>query len=153
MSQNPSSIRGFRATFIGIGVLYVMLASSMLVQGVGVLRDFAVPESAIAEPVLEDIFLFFYELMAMVGVLLALFGQAVRERRQQALVASVLSVLNLYLMWRDLSTSDTPFGNHLYKNPAMLIPVFISLTLALVFAGFAWAGWRVPREAPPEPRD
>lgn len=144
MSESTASIRGFRATFFGIGLLYVMLASSMFVRGVGVMRDFAVPESLLAEPVFQDFFFFFYELMAVVGVLVALLGQVVRERRAQALVATVLCALNLYLAWRDLSTSDSAFGNHLYKGSATLIPVFISVVLALVYAGFAWAGWRSP---------
>ena len=142
MSESVPAIRGFRATLIGIGVMYVLLASSMLVRGVGVMRDFAVPDSLIAEPVFEDFFLFFYELMAAQGVFIALFGQLVRERGGQTLVALVLCLWNGYVTWRDLSTSDSPFGSQLYRGSATLIPVVIDLTLALLFAGFVWAGWR-----------
>ena len=142
MSERNQPLRGFRATFLGIGALYLMLASSMLVRGAAVMRDFAVPDAVVTAPVFQDFFSFFYELMAAQGVLIALFGHVLRERKGQTLVASVLCVWNLYVTWRDLSTSDSPLGSHLYRGSATLIPVFIDLTLALVFAGFAWAGWR-----------
>ncbi|HEX6242614.1 MAG TPA: hypothetical protein VFZ61_16990 [Polyangiales bacterium] len=144
-SEHKPPVRGFRATFVAIGVLYVALASSMLVRGVGVMRDFAVPEDVIHAPVFRDFFSFFYELMAAQGVLIALFGQLVRERRSQAWVALVLCVWNVYVTWRDLSTSDSPLGNQLYRGTATLIPVFLDLSFALVFAGYAWAAWRPAR--------
>jgi hypothetical protein len=142
MSEGPAPMRGFRASLITIGVLYVMLASSMLLRGVGIMRDFAAPEGLLSEPMFEDFFLFFYELMAAVGVLIAVFGQVVRDRKGQTVVALVLFLFKAYVTWRDLSTSDSAFGNHLYRGSATLIPVFIDLAIALVFAGYAWAGLR-----------
>jgi hypothetical protein len=142
MHEDQAPIRGFKATLVGIGCLYVLLASSMLVRGVGVLRDFAVPERLLAEPVFQDFFLFFYELMAAIGLLFAVFGCVVRDRRGQTLVACVLCVYSLYMTLRDLRTSDSAWGNHLYHGSATLIPVFIDLALGLVFAGFAWRGLR-----------
>ena len=66
-------VRGFRATLVIIGVLYVLMAASMLVRGVGVMRDFGVSPALVASPVLEDFFLFFYQ------------GEAVRVRVRQTL--------------------------------------------------------------------
>lgn len=142
MNGSAPPTRAFKACFVGIGGLYVLLASSMLVRGVAVLRDFAVPESLLVEPVFEDFFLFFYELMAVIGVLMAVLGAVVRDRKGQVLASLVLCVFNLFAMWRDVGTSDSPLGNHLYKGSATLVFVFIDLALALVFASVAWAGTR-----------
>jgi len=56
VSQSLPVIRGFRTTFVVIGVLYAMMASSALVHGVEFLGDFGVSPELIAEPVLEDFF-------------------------------------------------------------------------------------------------
>jgi hypothetical protein len=42
-----------------------------------------------SDPVLTDLFMFFYQLMAYIGVLTVVFGFVTRERRAQAQVASV----------------------------------------------------------------
>lgn len=138
MSRSQNEVRGFKAVFTTIGVIYVLLASSWLVQGPAVLRDFGVPESLIASPVFEDIFLFFYQLMAVVGMLMVLFGHVTRPGAAQLLVARVFFVLNLLLAWRDLSTSDSRFGNHLYEGEKTLVFVFISLTFAAAFGVLAF---------------
>lgn len=140
MSPNQPPIPGFKAIFTTIGVLYVILASSVLVRGVEVMRDFAVPESLISSPVFQDFFSFFYQLMAAVGVLTMLFGHVTRERRAQVIVASVFCVLNLLLAIRDLSTSDSRFGSHLYRGEATLVFVSIDLALALIFGWVALRG-------------
>lgn len=140
MSPNRLEIRGFKVTFTAIGVLYILLGSSMLVRGVGVLRDFAVPEHLLSAPVFEDFFLFFYELMAFIGVLTVLFGHVTRERKAQALVASVFCLANLHFAARDLSTSDSRFGNHLYRGDATLVFVWIDLALAFAFGFLAVQG-------------
>lgn len=140
-----TSIRGFKPVFTAIGVLYVLLASSFLVRGVSVLRDFAVPESAIATPVLQDLFFFFYQLMLFVGVLTALFGLVVRELKAQLLVASVFCITNILLALRDLSTSDCSLGNHLYKGDKTLVFVYISLSLAAAFGLLTVRGLRAVR--------
>jgi hypothetical protein len=138
--DDPPAIRGFRVTLTAIGALYVLLAASMLLRGVGVMRDFAVPAGVVTSPVFEDFFLFFYELMAAQGVLIATFGQVVRERRLQTRVALLLCTWNLYLTWRDLSTSV--LGNRLYQGEATLIPVCIDFAIALLLARLAWLGRR-----------
>lgn len=145
MPHTRPEIRGFRLLFTLIGVLYVLLASSMLVRGVGVLRDFAVPEEVVASPVVEDFFLFFYQLMAFVGVLTALLGQVTRGRAAQTAVAGFFCASNVLIALRDLSTSDSRFGNHLYRGEATLVFVLISVTLAMAFGVLLAAGLRSAR--------
>ena len=50
MTQSQPEIRGFKHVFTVIGAIYILLASSWIVRGPGVLRDFAVSERVIAEP-------------------------------------------------------------------------------------------------------
>jgi uncharacterized membrane protein len=145
MSQSQPGIRGFKPILTTIGVAYVLLASSMLVRGVGVMRDFAVPESVVSAPVFQDFFSFFYQLMIVLGVLTIVFGWVTRERKGQLLVARVFCVVNVLVTLRDLVTSDSSLGNRLYRGPATLIPVFIDLTLALVFGFLALGGLRPAR--------
>jgi hypothetical protein len=47
--------------------LRARFASSMLVRGAGVMRDFAVPDGVVSAPVFADFFAFFFQLMAVVG--------------------------------------------------------------------------------------
>jgi hypothetical protein len=133
MAQSEPALRGFKAVFMTIGAVYVLLASSMLVRGAGVMLDFEVPDSLVREPVFEDFFLFFYQLMAAVGLLMLLFGHVTRGRKHQQLVARVFCLLNVLITLRDLYTSDSPLGNHLYRGSATLIPVAFDLVFALAF--------------------
>jgi len=145
MSQHPSTLRGFQPVFTVIGVLYILLASSMLVRGVGLMREFAVPEGVVASPVFEDFFLFFYQLMAVVGLLTILIGHVVRDRGGQLLFASFFWAINVLITVRDLSTSDSRFGNRLYRGDATLLPVYIDIVFALAFGLLALSGLRSPR--------
>lgn len=128
-------MRGFRSVFVVLGILYALMAASALVRGVGMLRDFGVGEAELASPVLADFFTFFYAHMLFVAALMVVFGAVTTERRAQQIVAGVFAVANLAFAWRDLATSDSRFGNHLYRGDATLAFVAIDLALAGVFAG------------------
>jgi hypothetical protein len=136
------SQRGFRATLTIVGALYALMACSMLLRGPAVLREFGVTERVYGEAVFGDFFMFFYQLMSGLGLLTAMMGHVVRERGPQLLVSSALCVANLLLAVRDLSTSDSAFGSHLYCGPKTLVFVYIDLALALVFAVLAMANVR-----------
>ena len=142
MTQSSTDIRGFKAVFTAIGVTYIALASSWLVRGPVVLRDFAVPERVIAEPVFVDFFMFFYQFMAFGGALQVLFGRVTRGLRAQTLVACVYTAANVFFALRDLSTSDSRFGNHLYRGDATLLFVVTDLAFASAFGALAIAGLR-----------
>lgn len=149
MTSSSSIIRGYRTTFTIVGIVYTLMACSMLVHGVERLSDFGVSNELVAEPVLEDFFMFFYQLMAFVGVLIVLMGHVVRERRLQGFVGFVLCVANILCALRDLSTSDSALGNRLYKGEDTIVFVLISATLAAIFGYFAWQGLRPRRTTSP----
>lgn len=149
MSDNAPEIRGYKSVFTIIGLLYVAMASSMLVRGAGVLREFGIPEDVVTAPVLEDIFLFFYQMMAAMGALMVLFGHVVRTRSSQTLVSSVFCALCLLFCAHDLSTSDSRFGNHLYRGEKTLVFVYIGLALAAAFGWLAVRGLQGQRITAP----
>ncbi len=142
MTQSDSEIRGFKHVFTATGTIYVLMASSMLVRGPVVLRDFAVPERVASEPVLGDFFMFFYQYMAFGGVLQVLFGRVTRGLRAQTLVACVYTAANFLFTLRDLSTSDSRFGNRLYRGDATLFFVVVGLAYTAAFGALAVAGLR-----------
>jgi Na+/glutamate symporter len=147
MSNERLELRGFKAVFTGVGATYVVLAGSMLARGAAVLRDFGVPEGVVSSAVMADFFLFFYQLMAAVGVMMVLFGQVTRGRSSQLLVARAFFALMALATLRDLSTSDSRFGTRLYRGEATLAFVYIDLAFA---AAFAWLSLgRSRRAAPP----
>jgi hypothetical protein len=136
--------RAFRWTLGIVGVVYTSMAASMLVRGAEALGEFGVATSLYEQPVLQDIFTFFYELMAGVGVLVFTFGQTVRARRDQRSVALLLCAACILTALRDLSTSDCALGSRLYRGPETVGFVAISLVLAGVFG---WLAWQLSRTA------
>lgn len=140
MTERP--VPGFRIVFTIVGVLYALMAASALVRGVSMLRDFGVSEAEIASPVLTDFFNFFYQLMAYIGGLMVLLGWVTREGRAQVKVSAALALANLIFAFRDLRTSDSALGNHLYPGDATLVFVLIGLAIAVTFGTLAIVGWR-----------
>lgn len=145
MSDSSTGLRGFKPAFIVLGLLYVLMASSALVQGTALLEDFGVSQELASDPVLTDFFVFGYQLMAYIGALTILFGLVTRERKAQAQVALVFFVASMLAALRDLSTSDTRFGNALYEGEATLFFVVVSVVYAAVFGTLAVLGFRRPR--------
>lgn len=119
----------------------------MLVRGAVVLRDFGVADDVVASPVMADFFSFFYQLMVVFGLLMILLGHIAKELGAQRFVSRAFFVLSLLAALRDLSTSDSRFGNHLYKGDKTLIFVFIDLAFAVAFGALAFS--RVQPGPPP----
>lgn len=140
-TQGP---RGFRTTLTIGGLLYIVMASSMLVRGPVVLAEFGVAPSTWRDAVLGDFFSFFYQLMAGLGALLILLGHVARERRAQLVTASTLAVGSALLALRDLSTSDSALGSRLYRGEKTLVFVLISVVYALAFTVLAVRAARSP---------
>lgn len=138
-AEAPHELRWFKTTFTAIGAIYVLLASSWLVRGVVVLRDFGVPDAVVASPVMADFFSFFFQLMAVLGVLMILIGRVTRDVGAQRSMARAFSLLSVLAAFRDLSTSDSRFGNHLYKGDRTLGFVLVDVLVALAFGLLSFA--------------
>ncbi|MEM6990176.1 MAG: hypothetical protein AAF721_06755 [Myxococcota bacterium] len=142
MTEPTTGLRAFKPVFVALGLAYVLMAGSALFQGTAFLEDFGVSHALASDPVLTDFFTFFYQLMAFIGVLTVVFGLVTRERRAQVFVASVFCAGSVLLALRDLSTSDTRFGNALHEGEATVFFVAVSVVYALAFGGLAILGFR-----------
>ena len=148
MSENQRDVPGFKLVLTIVGVVYAAMGASMVLRGVGAMREFGVPEDVLASPVFGDFFSFFYELMIFVGVLTVLFGRVTVGRGRQIIVAAVFMVYDVLVGLRDLSTSDSRFGNRLYHGDKTLVFVVIDVALALAFGTLVVLGFvRRPRGA------
>lgn len=148
MTEPSTGLRAFKPAFVVLGLAYVLMACSALVQGTAFLEDFGVSHEVASDPVLTDFFMFFYQLMAYIGVLTVVFGLVTRERRAQAQVASVFFAASILIALRDLSTSDTRFGSALYEGEGTMVFVVVSVVYATVFGGLAIMGFRRGPAAP-----
>jgi hypothetical protein len=139
MQEERDHAPGWRPLCITVAVLYVVLALSMLLRGAEIMTGFGTPGEVVRSPVFADFFYFFYELMALVGVLIGLLGITTEGRARQQKVAGLLSAVMLALLWRDLTTADWALGSRLYRGAGTLVPPLISLVIALAFAWVALA--------------
>ena len=142
MTKPSTGLRAFKPACVVLGLGYVLMASSALAKGTAFLEDFGVSHELASDPVLTDFFVFFYQLMAYIGVLTVVFGWVTKERRAQAQVASVFLVANILMALRDLGTSDTRFGNALYEGEETMVFVLVSVVYAIVFGALAVMGFR-----------
>lgn len=142
MTEPSTGLRAFKPAFVVLGIVYVLMAASALVRGPAFLEEFGVSHAIASDPVLEDFFMFLYQLMAYIGILIIVFGLVTRERRDQARVSSVFCVASILCALRDLSTSDTQLGNALYKGEATVFFVGVSVVYAVVFGSLAIMGFR-----------
>jgi len=132
MANSSSHVPGFRPICLSIGALYVVLASTMLVGGVGQMAQFGVPEATLASPHFADHHHWVFVHMAVIGVLIALLGRYVESEPSQRVVARVLCAVELHYLYLDLRTS-TPFGTGLYAGRAWVLPVSVDVLVVLAF--------------------
>jgi hypothetical protein len=137
MAHSSSHVPGFRPICLTIGALYVALASTMLVGGVGQMAQFGVPEATLASPHFADHHHWVFVHMAVIGVLIALLGHYVELEPSQRVVARVLCLIQLHYLYLDLRTS-TLFGSGLYNGRAWVVPVTVGglVLLAFLYLGF-----------------
>jgi len=139
------SLPGYRRILGGVGVLYVLLGSSMVARGAAAaMQPFGVPEAVLGSPHFADFFHWVFVHMTVLGVLFVLLARFVTEARAQRSVARVLLLLELHYTYLDLRTSDSPFGNGLYQGGGSLVPPLIDLIVVLCFAYLA------TRRVPPD---
>ncbi len=79
----------------------------------------------------DAIFFHFFD-MLVIGILITLAGFVESLRFQRVFSSTMLVIQGAYL-YLDLQTSDTPFGNALYKGPNSVAPVVIGLLFTVIF--------------------
>ncbi len=80
--------------------------------------------------------------MAVLGILIAMLGRFVTDGRHQRLIAIVLCAINLHYTYLDFRTSDSMFGNALYRGAASVAPAIIDVVVTLAFVWLIARGTR-----------
>jgi hypothetical protein len=134
--QSPSSyVPGFKPIATAIGIVYVLLASSMLARGAeAAMRPFGVPEPVLSSPYYADCFHFMFVHMVVLGITTVMLGRFVTHGPWQRMVARVLCVINVHYAYLDFRTSDSVLGNALYRGAETLGPPVIGVVVALCWA-------------------
>jgi hypothetical protein len=126
---------GFKATCLGVGALFVLLAGSELAQGVAAsMSGFGIPEAVLASPHYQDAMGFVFVHMLTLGVLVATVGMVLEAPRARRVFARVMALMMLVYTVLDVHTSDSALGNHLYLGARTLVPPVIDGVVLLLFA-------------------
>jgi hypothetical protein len=116
-----------------VGISYIVIAAGILAQGVtAYMHQFGLPESTLESPHYADAIFFHFFDMLVIGVLITM-ASLVESLTFQRVFSSTMLVIQCVYLYLDLQTSDTPFGNSLYKGPNSVAPVVIGFVFTLIF--------------------
>lgn len=133
MARCRHYLPGFRATFLGVGTLFMILAGMELAQGVTAsLAGFGVPEAVLTAPHYQDAMIWVFTHMLVFGLIIAAAGYFVEGGRARRGLARVLIASVAVFTVLDLRTSDSPLGNGLYAGVRSLVPPMIELVVLLL---------------------
>ncbi|MBI5515208.1 MAG: hypothetical protein HY909_15635 [Deltaproteobacteria bacterium] len=126
---------GYRATFVGVGALYALLAASILAQGPSrAMARYQVPSAILASPHYADAITWVYVHMLVLGLVLAVFGHLSEPGRLRVWMARLLLGAHVAYTTLDFRASALPFGTGLYKGPGALAPAVIGLVVTALLA-------------------
>lgn len=116
-----------------VGISYVLIAAGILGQGVtAYMAQFGLPQSTLESPHYADAIFFHFLDMLVIGILITIAG-SVESLTFQRVFSSAMLVIQAVYLFLDVRTSDTPFGNALYKGPNSVAPVVIGVVFTLIF--------------------
>lgn len=122
--------------------MYVLMAGSVLLQDViQYMSRFGLPQATLDSPHYHNAIFFHFVDMMVIGLLITLAGQVESLRFQRLFSSCMLLVQSFYLVL-DIRTSDTSFGNSLYKGPESMLPVVVGFVFILIFLAQAVSSFR-----------
>lgn len=145
--ENKAELRGFKAVFTGVSLLYMVLGLGNVLQGPRpILEPFGVPEATLSSPFFGDFYHWLFVHMITIGLLIGLLGRLVESPRHQRTAARVICLLELHYTYLDTRTSV--LGNRLYNHPKSLVLVAIDVAVLLAFLAVAVQKLPAPPTAP-----
>jgi hypothetical protein len=149
-NEERRMIPGYKRILMALGILYVILAGSVLVQGIEkFMAPFGLPDSTLASPHYEDAMTWVYVHMTVLGMILFVVGWASRDLRFQRIFVRAMALAQGVYLFLDLRTSDTPLGNGLYKGPESAIPAIMGFCFFCLFVFLSF----VPAKAVADQQD
>lgn len=135
MARCRHFLPGFRATCLGVGVTFVLLAASELAQGVPAsMAGFGVPDAVLTSPHYKDAMTWVFTHMLVLGLIIAVVGHFAEGARTRRAFARVTLACVAIFTVLDIHTSDSPLGNGLYAGARSLVPPVIDLVVMILFA-------------------
>ncbi len=134
MTNFTRILPGFKGTYITVGGLFVLLASSMLFRGIPEnMAQFNVPSEILNAPHYLDAMWWTYSHMLILGLVIGLIGILAEGVKLKVWMSRLLLMANLYYVFLDVRSSDSALGNGLYEGEASLIPAIIGSVITLLF--------------------
>jgi hypothetical protein len=130
---------GFRATALGVGATWSLLALSMLARGIpAAMAAYAVPGELLQNAHYVDAMTWVFLHMLFIGLLTLTTGFTSNDGRQQrAFSRLLLAAVSVYL-FLDARAADWPLGTALYKGPGSLGPVVVGAVAFVLWARLAF---------------
>jgi hypothetical protein len=134
MSQLP----GFRATALGVGTTWSLLALSMLVRGIpSAMAGYGVPEGLLGNAHYVDAMTWVFLHMLFIGLITVVVGVTSVDGRQQRAFSRLMLVAVTGYAILDMRSADWPLGTALYKGPGSLGPVVVGVIALVLWARLA----------------
>lgn len=128
----------FRSTCLGVGAVFVLIASGELLQGVSrALDGFGVPPHVLASAHYHDAMVWVFVHMLVKGLIIAVVGHYAQGERLRRAFARVMVVAMAIFAMLDIRTSDSPLGNGLYAGARSLVPPIMGLIILALFLHLA----------------
>jgi hypothetical protein len=135
MARCRHFLPGFRATCLGVGVTFALLAASQLAQGVPAsMAGFGVPDAVLNSPHYKDAMTWVFVHMFVLGLIIGVVGYFAEVARTRRAFAGVTLACVAIFTALDIHTSDSPLGNGLYAGARSLVPPVIDLVVIFLFA-------------------
>jgi H+/Cl- antiporter ClcA len=111
-NEQYESNRLFRYGCLFVGVIYALLAGSILSRGVETsMQPFGVPNLVLDSPYYVDAIRWVYAHMFVLGILIGLVGWFTESLRFQRVFSAALLAIHFVYLCMDLRTSYTAIGN------------------------------------------
>lgn len=137
-------VPGFRGICLTVGVVYVLLAGSILARGVPAsMAPFGIPPETLASAHYVDAIWWVYTHMVVLGVLMIGLGRLAEGVRLQRGMARILFAAHVYYTWLDVRASDSALGTALYEGPASVAPAVVA---GLAMLAFGWLSFAPARD-------
>lgn len=145
MASLNKYLPGFKSTCIMVGCLNILMASTMLIQGIpAAMEKFQIPENILISAHYIDAMFWVFLHMAMIGILIIIIGLLAENSRKQILAARILVLMHCVYLYLDIQTSDNPFGNALYHGSESLVPIFVDIFYILLFFRLSFSARHKP---------
>lgn len=139
MSGCKHRLPGFKASCLAFGALYVLLGARILLRGIPTsMAEYAVPEVTLQSPHYQDAILWVYLHTIVLGMITVVVGLVAVEDRVKRWFARAFLAAHICYTYLDARSSESFFGNGLYRGPGSVVPAIFCVVATIFFAHVAF---------------